>query len=69
MIELHRLNDTVFYLNHRHIETMEALPDTVIMLTNERRYICKEKPEEIAQKIVDFNRKIFEQNFQEAVDI
>ena len=47
MIELTRLNDSKFSLNHRHIETVEALPDTVITLINEKKYIVKETPEQI----------------------
>lgn len=69
MIELHRLNGTPFQLNHRHIETVEALPDTVITLTNDRKYIVREKPDEIQEKILAFNRKIFPVNPAESVDI
>lgn len=60
MIELHRLNGSAFFLNHRHIETLEASPDTVITLINEHKYIVREKPPEIALKITAFEQKIFE---------
>ncbi|HBS04529.1 MAG TPA: flagellar protein [Leptospiraceae bacterium] len=60
MICVHRLNKTELYINHRIIETVESHPDTVITLTNERKYIVRESPEEIAEKIADFERKIFE---------
>ena len=60
MIELHRLNGTSLFLNHRIIETMEANPDTVITLTTEKRYVVREKPVEITARIADFERKIFE---------
>lgn len=69
MIELHRLNGSVIYLNHRHIEIIEAKPDTVITLTNEKKYIVREKPEEIAQLIEEYHKKIFRINFQESVDV
>ncbi len=69
MIALHRLNGSVIYMNYRHIEIIEALPDTVITLTNEKKYIVKEKPEEIALLIENYHRKIFQENFQESVDV
>jgi flagellar protein FlbD len=59
MIELHRLNGQSFYLNHRQIELVESNPDTVITLHNDRRYIVLEKPNEISQKIIEFESKIF----------
>lgn len=59
MIELHRLNGQPFFLNHRQIEVVEANPDTVITLHNDHRYIVLEKPNEISQKIIDFEGKIF----------
>ena len=69
MIELHRLNKEPFMLNHRHIETIEALPDTVITLINEKKYIVKETPEQILERIVAYHRKIFKTNLPESVDI
>ena len=69
MIPLHRLNGSLFYLNHRHIEVIESLPDTVITLTNEKKYIVKESADEIAALVEAYHKKIFKNNFQEAVDI
>jgi len=51
MITLHKLNDESFILNAYHIETIESKPDTVITLTNDRKYIVKETPEEVIQMI------------------
>jgi len=53
MITLHKLNDEAFILNAYHIETIESKPDTLIILTNDRKYIVKETPDEIIQKIAD----------------
>ena len=58
MIILHRINGDEFALNSRHIETMEECPDTVLTLTNERKYIVKEKVDEIIKKIVQFEKNI-----------
>ncbi|MEQ8351145.1 MAG: flagellar FlbD family protein [Leptospiraceae bacterium] len=60
MICLHRLNKTELYINHRLIETVEQHPDTVVTLSTERKFIVRESPEEIADKIAEFERKIFE---------
>ena len=59
MIQLHRLNKTSLFLNHRHIETMEANPDTtVITLTNDRKYVVREKVGEIIDRITRFEADI-----------
>ena len=68
MIELHRLNGSSFWLNHRQIELIEAHPDTVVRLNNDKRYIVKEKPEEIAEKITLYERKIFQVYLPGSVD-
>ena len=57
MIVLHKLNGSEFVLNDQHIETIEETPDTVITLTNERKYLVKESSDEVIQKIVEYKRK------------
>ena len=69
MIPLHRINNSEFWLNHRHIETVQANPDTVITLTNDRKYVVKETPEQIADLITEYHGKIFKVNLLESVDI
>lgn len=51
MILLTRLNGSQFYLNVTHIETVEATPDTVITLSNGKKYLVKESAEELAKQI------------------
>ena len=51
IITLHKLNDETFILNAYHIETIEQRPDTVITLTNDRKYIVKESPDDVIRKI------------------
>ena len=58
MIVLHKLNGSEFVLNDHHIETIEERPDTVITLTNERKYIVRESADEVIQKIVDYKNRI-----------
>ena len=59
MIEVHRLNGEVFYLNPYLIETLEEKPDTVIQLTTDKKLIVQEKISDIIVRIIEFNRRIF----------
>lgn len=58
MIVVHRLNGTEFVLNDNHIETIEETPDSVITLTNDRKYIVTESAEEIIRMIIAYHKKI-----------
>ena len=59
MIILHKLNGDEFVLNSNHIETVEERPDTVVTLTNEKKYIIKESKEEVLDKIVKYQKQLF----------
>ena len=59
MILLHKLNGDEFLLNISIIETVEERPDTTITLINEKKYIVKEKKDDILQQIVVYQRRIF----------
>lgn len=56
MITLHRLNGAEFTLNDRHIETIEATPDSVITMTNEKKYVVTESVQEIINRIAEYKR-------------
>ena len=58
MIKLHRLNGDEFLLNPNHIEIIEERPDTVITLTNEKKYIVKECSAEVLNQIIEYNKGI-----------
>lgn len=45
-------------LNAIYIETIESTPDTMILLTNGKRYVVTESVEEVKQLITDFYRDI-----------
>ena len=47
IIELTKLDTRKIYINADLIETVEANPDTVIILMSGRKLLVKEKPEEI----------------------
>ena len=56
MIELTRIDGTVFYLNPDLIEVIDASHDTHITLTNGHRYVCAEAPDRIAERIAEYRR-------------
>jgi flagellar protein FlbD len=59
MIEVTRLNKKEFVLNCDWIETVESTPDTVITLTNGKKYVVAENVDDIVKKVVEYKRKIF----------
>ncbi len=56
MIELTRLNGVKFAINPDHFEIIEETPDTVITLTNGRKYVVTEPVKEIILQIQAFRR-------------
>lgn len=58
MIEVTRLNGTIFFVNPDLIFTLEATPDTVITLTNGEKLVVKETPEELIDRFVCLKRRI-----------
>ena len=63
MIYLTRLNGKIFYINAELIQLVEATPDTVVTLTNDAKYIVKESPEAVIDKIVHYRRRLYNPRF------
>jgi flagellar protein FlbD len=59
MIELTRFNGERFFLNAELIETVEALPDTIITLFNGRKYMVRESSSDVFEKILNFKNKAY----------
>lgn len=59
MITLSRLDGKEFVLNALLIETVESVPDTVVSLTNGRKYVVRESVEVVLEKAYAFHRRIF----------
>ena len=57
MIKLTGLNNRVLYLNPDLFEKLEVTPDTVITLSNGKKYVVKESPDEVIELIIQFRRK------------
>lgn len=57
MIQLTRLNGEKIIINVDLIETMEETPDTVVTLTTGKKYVVKERAQEIIQEVVRFKKR------------
>lgn len=58
MIRLTRLNKTLFVLNSDLIESFESTPDTVITLSNGKKYVVCESVDEVVTKVMQFKAGI-----------
>ncbi|MBL4937986.1 flagellar FlbD family protein [Clostridium sp. YIM B02515] len=58
MIKLTGLNNKELILNAEHIEKLEAVPESLITLTNGNKYLVRESNEEIVSKVLEYKSKI-----------
>ncbi|MDJ0987610.1 MAG: flagellar FlbD family protein [Desulfobacterales bacterium] len=58
MIKVTRLNDSVLMVNVDRIQSLQAIPETVITFTNNDKIMVKEPLEEVSQRIVEYQRII-----------
>jgi flagellar protein FlbD len=56
MISLSRLNGSEYYVNADMIMTVEGTPDTVITLNNGIKFIVKDPPQEVVEKIIHYQQ-------------
>lgn len=59
MIQITRLNGKQIMINADLIESVEETPDTVITLTNGKKFVVKEKAEEIKNLTVEYKKEVF----------
>lgn len=59
MINVTGMNHVKMVLNADHIEKMEEVPETLITLTNGKKYIVLETTEEVIKRVIAYKRKIF----------
>ncbi len=57
MISLTHANGAKFFINPELIQTVEATPDTVITLTNNKKLLVRDKPFEIAERFIEYRQK------------
>lgn len=58
MIQLKRLNGTVFTLNAELIEQIDSAPDTVITLVTGNNIVVLESASEVMEKVVSYRRSV-----------
>jgi len=59
MITVTRINKTKLVINAEWIETVESTPDTVITLTNGKKYVVTESVEEVVDLVIKYKQKIY----------
>ncbi|MFO7263253.1 MAG: hypothetical protein A6D91_03325 [Bacillaceae bacterium G1] len=58
MIRLTKLNGAPVNINALFIETVEMVPDTVVTLTNGKKFVVRETMDEVAERVTAFYRQI-----------
>lgn len=56
MIQLTRLDGSVFILNADLIETVEERPNTIVTLTTEKRFIVQESAEKVVERVIAYRQ-------------
>ncbi len=59
MIKVTRLNNSEIVINSELIEFIESSPDTIISLSDGKKIMVKESPDDIIGKVADFKRLSF----------
>ncbi|MGE5484285.1 MAG: flagellar FlbD family protein [Ignavibacteriales bacterium] len=59
MIKVSRLNGDEMVINADLIESLEATPDTVVVLTNGKRLVVRDSVDEIVRRVIEYKRGIF----------
>lgn len=57
MITLQKLNGSEIIVNADLIETVEKTPDTIITLTNGKKMVVSNTPEEIIELVVSYKKR------------
>ena len=58
MIEVTRLNGTVYYVNPHQIEYMETNPDTTLIMLSGKRLVVREDYQSVINRIVGYRKEI-----------
>ncbi len=59
MVEVKGINGEEFLINSNLIEIIEFIPETKITLTTGKYYLIMESKDEIVDKIIKYNQKIY----------
>lgn len=66
MIQVTRLDGTELIVNSDMIEFVEETPDTIVTLTDGKKVIVKEGPNEVIERIVSFRRRVIHPSDEES---
>jgi flagellar protein FlbD len=58
MIQVTKLNGETIMVNADHIETVEAHPDTTLVLHNDKRIVIKDSVADVVRKVMEYQRDI-----------
>lgn len=58
MVEVTQLNGKVYYVNPHQIESIEANPDTTLVMLSGKRLVVREDYQSIFARIVEYRRLI-----------
>ena len=58
MIEVTRLDGTVYWVNPHQIESIEANPDTTLIMLSGKRLVVREERTAVFASIVDYRKQI-----------
>jgi flagellar protein FlbD len=58
MIEVTRLDGTVYYVNPHQIEYIETNPDTTLIMLSGKRLIVREDYQSLLHRIIDYRKLI-----------
>lgn len=59
MIKLTGLNNKELVINADNIEKLEAVPESLITLTNGNKYLVHENVDDIINRVIEYKSKIF----------
>jgi flagellar protein FlbD len=58
MVTLTKLNGNEFVVNSDLIEILEKTPETVVSLTNGKKFTVRESPQEVVAQVIRFRQEI-----------
>jgi len=58
MVEVTRLDGTVYYVNPHQIEYIETNPDTTLIMLSGKRLIVREDYQSLLHRIIDYRKLI-----------
>ena len=58
MIDVMRLDGKIYWVNPHMIESMECTPDLTLTMLSGKKFIVRNSPEELIQKIIEYRQKI-----------